>query len=164
MQFREATEADIPSIVDLLKLSLGESLMPKSEAFWRWKHVHNPFGSSPVLLALDGEKLIAVRAFMRWEWRQGETIYKAVRAVDTATHPDYQGKGIFRKLTLQLVDLCKQEGFHFIFNTPNKVSKPGYLNMGWQTNGKMPIRIRPLLGSSASYAPKKFEAQSYSES
>jgi GNAT superfamily N-acetyltransferase len=146
MQIREATETDIPSIVELLKLSLGESLMPKSEAFWRWKHMDNPFGKSPVLLAYDNEKLIGVRAFMRWEWTRGGETIKAVRAVDTATHPQYQGQGIFRKLTLQLVEQCQAEGVQFIFNSPNKISKPGYLKMGWETLGRMKLYVKPVLG------------------
>jgi N-acetylglutamate synthase-like GNAT family acetyltransferase len=143
MIIRAATEQDISSIVELLKLSLGESLMPKSEAFWRWKHIDNPFGKSPVLVAEENHQLIGVRAFMRWEWKQGDKIYKAVRAVDTATHPQHQGKGIFKKLTLQLVEQCKSEGVDFIFNTPNTSSMPGYLKMGWSKVGKLPVHIRP---------------------
>ncbi|HTF21717.1 MAG TPA: GNAT family N-acetyltransferase [Chryseolinea sp.] len=139
MEVREATEDDIPQIVELLRASLGESLMPKSEAYWRWKHIDNPFGRSAVLLCWEGEKLIGVRAFMRWEWVLHGRVYKSVRAVDTATHPQYQGKGIFRKLTLELVDRCKVLGDQFVFNTPNEQSKPGYLKMGWTEAGRLPI-------------------------
>ena len=147
MQIREATNSDVPMIVALLKLSLGEGLMPKSEQYWRWKHVENPFGESPVLLCMEDSELIGVRAFMRWTWTLNGGVYKAVRAVDTATHPGHQGKGIFTKLTMRLVDHCKQLGDHFVFNTPNEQSKPGYLKMGWQEAGKLPIQVniqRPL--------------------
>ena len=147
MQIRAATESDIPAIVELLKISLGESLMPKSERYWRWKHLGNPFGNSPVLLCWEGDTLIGVRAFMRWEWIYEGKIYSSLRAVDTATHPDHQGKGIFKKLTLALVDQCKAHGDQFIFNTPNKQSKPGYLKMGWQEAGNLPLVMgvqRPL--------------------
>lgn len=147
MEIREATEADIPAIVALLKLSLGESLMPKSERYWRWKHIENPFGRSPVLLCWEGNMLIGVRAFMRWEWKEDKKIYSAVRAVDTATHTEHQGKGIFKRLTLALVDFCRQQKDDFVFNTPNKQSKPGYLKMGWQEAGKLPINVnlaRPI--------------------
>ncbi len=142
MEIREAGEGDIPEIVQLLKLSLGESLMPKSERFWRWKHIENPFGPSPVLLAWEGEQLIGVRAFMRWEWIQGDKVYRSVRAVDTATHPQYHGRGIFKNLTMKLVDQCREEGVDFIFNTPNKISKPGYLKMGWESRGKLPVKMK----------------------
>jgi GNAT superfamily N-acetyltransferase len=147
VEIREATEADIPAIVSLLKLSLGESLMPKSGEYWRWKHIENPFGPSPVLLAWDGTVLVGVRAFMRWEWVERGRVYRAVRAVDTATHPEYQGKGIFKKLTLSLVAHCTKLGDDFVFNTPNSQSKPGYIKMGWVEAGKMPVRFsirRPL--------------------
>jgi hypothetical protein len=38
-------------MIGLLKKSLGEGLIPKSEALWNWKHEQNPFGASFVLLA-----------------------------------------------------------------------------------------------------------------
>ncbi len=142
MEVREATEEDIPAIVNLLKQSLGESLMPKSEKYWRWKHLENPFGKSPVLVCWEGNTLTGVRAFMRWQWIHQGKVIRAVRAVDTATHPDHQGKGIFKKLTLSLVDTCTRDGDQFVFNTPNKQSKPGYLKMGWEEAGKLPVSMR----------------------
>jgi GNAT superfamily N-acetyltransferase len=141
MEIREATDADIPKIVTLLKQSLGEELMPKSERYWRWKHIENPFGRSPVLLCWEGNDLIGVRAFMRWEWISRGQVYQGVRAVDTATHPDHQGKGIFKKLTLSLVSYCKDRGFDFVFNTPNGQSKPGYIKMGWEEAGRLPVKV-----------------------
>jgi GNAT superfamily N-acetyltransferase len=116
--------------------------MPKSENYWHWKHVDNPFGSSQVLLALDDENVVGVRAFMHWKWQHHHEIINTVRAVDTATHPDYQGKGIFRSLTQKLAEQSKQNGVHFIFNTPNDKSKPGYLKMGWEVAGKLPIGLK----------------------
>lgn len=140
MEVREAGPQDIPHIVGLLRISLGESLMPKSEHYWQWKHLDNPFGRSPVLLCFDNDMLVGVRAFMRWEWRNSKNhIFKAVRAVDTATHPQYQGKGIFRKLTMELVKTCTEKGDDFVFNTPNAKSRPGYLKMGWIDAGRLPV-------------------------
>ncbi|ELR70611.1 hypothetical protein C900_03592 [Fulvivirga imtechensis AK7] len=141
MEFRAATNEDVPKIVELLRTSLGESLMPKSQAYWEWKHVRNPFGASPMILALEGKQLIGVRAFMNWQWmRQGKTL-SAIRAVDTATHPDHQGKGIFKKLTLQLLEQCRKKGVDFVFNTPNSQSMPGYIKMGWKEAGKLPVKM-----------------------
>ena len=145
MTIRRAAEEDVSRIVDLLKLSLGESLIPKSERYWHWKHLENPFGPSPVLVMEDQGLPIGVRAFMQWQWTSEGQIWKALRAVDTATHPDYRGKGIFKKLTMTLVEQCNAEGYNFIFNTPNAQSKPGYLKMGWMEVGKLPVRILPVL-------------------
>ena len=142
MQIRPASPQDKPAMIGLLKKSLGEGLIPKSEALWTWKHEQNPFGASFVLLAEENDTLIGLRAFMQWQWKWKGTVYKAIRAVDTATHPDHQGKGIFKKLTLQQLELCKQQGVHFVFNTPNDQSRPGYLKMGWVQQGRMPLKLK----------------------
>jgi len=141
MKIRPSQPSDIPRIIQLLKDSLGESLMPKSEAYWEWKHMNNPFGASPVWVAEEDGQLIGVRAFMQWKWEKNAQVFRAIRAVDTATHPQHQGKGIFKKLTLGLLEECESEGIDVVFNTPNSQSKPGYLKMGWEEVGKLPIQI-----------------------
>ena len=152
MHLRPATPEDKPAIIELMKQSLGETLIPKSQTFWDWKHDKNPFGNSYVLLAEENNTLIGLRAFMQWQWQWQENIYRAIRAVDTATHPKHQGKGIFKKLTLQQLDHCKQDGVHFVFNTPNTKSKPGYLKMGWVEQGKMPLKLAVRKPVSLAYA------------
>ena len=153
MQIRKAIPGDLPVIIHLLKASLGESLIPKSEALWNWKHVENPFGESPVLVAEENGIICGVRVFLRWEFHQGEKIFKACRAVDTAIHPEYQGRGIFKKLTLSLIEEIKNQGVDLIYNTPNVQSMSGYLKMGWEKWGKLPLKIHfPLsLGKSESH-------------
>ena len=151
MQLRSAVPSDKPDIIDLLRKSLGESTIPKSEILWNWKHEQNPFGPSYLLLAEEDDKLVGVRAFMRWEWRWRGQIYKAIRAVDTATDPAYQGRGIFKKLTLEQIGICKNEGISFVFNTPNSQSKPGYLKMGWIEQGKLPLKFKVLRPLSMAY-------------
>jgi len=142
MTIREATPLDTSSIVCLLKTSLGERLLPKSERYWMWKHLENPFGPSEVLVSEEDDKVVGVRACMKWRWRNGNKIFHAVRGVDAATHPAYQGRGIFRKLTLDLVDQCMAKGDQFVFNTPNDQSRPGYLKMGWTVAGRLPIVVQ----------------------
>lgn len=141
MIVRFATSADTEGIIDLLKDSLGESTIPKSVELWNWKHQQSPFGPSYVMVAEEEGKIIGVRAFMQWKWMRDGIQYNAIRAVDTATHPQHQGKGIFKKLTLGLATECQNNGIHFIFNTPNEQSRPGYLKMGWEQAGKMPLRF-----------------------
>lgn len=141
MTIRPATYLDLPAMLQLSKASLGELGGLRTEEYWRWKHEENPFGKSPVLLAFEGEKLIGLRAFMQWRFRfQGKT-FQAYRAVDTATHPEHQGKGIFSKLTLALIDQVKEGEPAIIFNTPNSKSMPGYLKMGWKEVGNTRLRV-----------------------
>lgn len=141
MQIREATELDIPEILEVLKASLGETSSKKTEAVWRYKHMENPFGKSLVLVAVENDNIIGIRALMRWQWQLGDQVFSAFRAVDTATHPDHQGKGVFKKLTLSAIEIAKEQGDDFIFNTPNTQSLPGYLKMGWEEVAKLKIRL-----------------------
>ncbi len=118
--------------------------------FFRWKHRSNHFGPSPVWVAEDDDgggraEIVGVRAMMLWELVRptgGGTLLMA-RAVDTATLPSHQGRGIFSSLTLAAVDALQAEGRHAIFNTPNAKSGPGYLKMGWTSLGPVPVRLRP---------------------
>ncbi|MGH7443619.1 MAG: GNAT family N-acetyltransferase [Longimicrobiales bacterium] len=144
LQVRAGTTSDTDRILELVKLSLGEGAIPRDRAYWTWKHEANPFGASPVLLAESGGELVGLRVFMRWGWQAAGTSHLAVRAVDTATHPAWQGKGIFSQLTRELVARMTADGVHFVFNTPNDQSRPGYLKMGWQAVGRTDLWIRPL--------------------
>lgn len=150
MIFRSGTKDDIPQIIQLLKVSLGESLTPKSEALWKWKHLDNPFGKSPVLLAEKDGEIIGVRAFLNWEFAQNNEPLKAYRAVDTAIHPEFQGKGIFTNLSLNLIAQIGEGGSQLIYNTPNTQSLPGYLKMGWEKWGKLPLKMKFHMGDSGS--------------
>lgn len=141
MEIENATISDTQEIVQVLKSSLGEGLLPKSAAYFEWKHVRNPFGQSKIILAKDKGKIVGVRVFMKWVYQNDIGQVNAVRAVDTSTLPEYQGKGIFSKLTMKAVEECKAENYTMVYNTPNPISLKGYLKLGWFSNGKMPIYI-----------------------
>jgi hypothetical protein len=142
IELRPLEAASLPEIVALLERSLGPA-PTRTEAFWRWKHLDNPFGASPGVAAFAGDELVGLRVFLRWRWWAGDEEVKAVRAVDTATDPGWQRRGLFRRMTLELVERMAQEGVSFVFNTPNEKSRAGYLQMGWRDVTKVPILVRP---------------------
>ena len=72
--------------------------------------------------------------------------------------PQHQVRGSFKKLTLTAVNHLKSLGTAFIFNTPNKQSKPGYLKMGWKTAGKIKIAVIPVLLYAFQYKKGLFKA------
>ena len=143
----DLSEVDLPQVLALLDSSLGAASVARTSEFFRWKHEASPFGRSFGIAAVNPTgTLAALRLFMRWRFVAGARSYEAVRAVDTATHPDFQRRGLFRRLTLELVRRVEKEGISFVFNTPNAKSRPGYLTMGWQDVGRLPLLARPLLG------------------
>jgi GNAT superfamily N-acetyltransferase len=147
IEVRAAVPTDRKAVLALLAAALGWSCDERFEAFFDWKHVESPFGRSPAWVATDEGNVVGFRTFMRWEHQtpSGEVL-SAVRAVDTATHPSHQGRGIFRRLTLQALDDLRAQGVAFVFNTPNDQSRPGYLKMGWTALGRLDacVRVRSL--------------------
>lgn len=139
---RRAKPSDESAILRLVSDSLGTGTIPRTRDYWQWKHLDNPFGQSPMMVAEHAGRVVGLRVFMRWIWRSGDREVSAVRAVDTATHPDFQGRGIFKRLTLRLRDEMEAEGASLVFNTPNAQSRPGYLKMGWSSVGKPTLWMR----------------------
>jgi GNAT superfamily N-acetyltransferase len=139
---RPYRDEDETAVLDLLTASLGGGPAgTRPPEFFRWKHLENPFGRSYMLLAEAHGQIVGFRSFMRWRFDVSGASIRAVRAVDTATHPDYQGLGIFRRLTTTAIEELRSEA-DLIFNTPNDKSLPGYLKMGWRRVADMPIRVR----------------------
>ena len=68
MRTRLMEDGDLDQVLDLMRSSLGETpvLMRTTELF-RWKHVDNPFGRSIALVAVEGDQIVGLRTFMRWE-------------------------------------------------------------------------------------------------
>ncbi|WP_226996273.1 GNAT family N-acetyltransferase [Tessaracoccus flavus] len=145
LEVRRATPDDDGEVIPLLQAALKKDEDPHYRAFLEWKHRQNPFGVSPAWVALHEGRIVGYRTLLRWRFinDEGKKV-TAVRAVDTATHPDFQGLGIFRLLTVRGVAELTMEGDGIVFNTPNDQSRPGYLKMGWSEVKRLPIGCCPL--------------------
>jgi GNAT superfamily N-acetyltransferase len=141
---------DEPEVLDLMRLVLGPGpVAHRPPEFFRWKHLLNPFGRSLLLVAEVDERIVGLRAFMRWRLLAGDHVLSCVRAVDTATHPDHRNRGVFSSLTAAALDELR--GTHLVFNTPNPVSLRLYRKLGWELVGKigMAVRVRRPFGLAA---------------
>ena len=140
---RRATHDDLPAVIDVARAALGwtdaDAALPALEAprqpVRRVADVggggRRPRSSGSVRSSGGG----SAAPTARWCAR--------VRAVDTATVPEFQGRGIFTRLTLDALDELRDDGVDLVFNTPNANSLPGYLKMGWQEVGRLPVVVRP---------------------
>jgi len=136
-------DASLDAIIALGTRTLGWVGDERDRAFLRWKHLENSFGPSPAWAAWSDGDLVAFRTLLRWQFASGDRDLSLVRAVDTATDPDQQGKGLFKRLTLDAVRLLTADGVDAVFNTPNDQSRPGYLKMGWHQLGQPTLFVQP---------------------
>jgi GNAT superfamily N-acetyltransferase len=118
---------------------------------WPWLVPAAPMGGDDAAdrAAADGTAADDSRVGGR---RRGPSTAVGVRAVDTATHPDQQGRGIFRTLTLGALAELAGTGAAFVYNTPNRQSLPGYLRMGWRPLGRVAVAVRPRGATGAAAA------------
>jgi plasmid stabilization system protein ParE len=103
--------------------------------------LENPFGRSYMLVAESEGRIVGFRAVMRWRFSVGGRTFDAVRPVDTATHPDHRGQGVFSRLTRTALDDLRGQ-VDLVFNTPNPDSLAGYLKMGWHVVGSHRPSVR----------------------
>jgi GNAT superfamily N-acetyltransferase len=161
---RPTSPSDLPSVLPLLAASLGWGSDERDAELFVWKHEQSPFGRSPAWVAVDDDgELLGYRTFLRWEFDCSSGVVRAARAVDTVTRPDVQRRGVFSLLTRTAIEALRDDGTDFVFNTPNGRSLPGYLRMGWQRVGRLPVSVRARsIGSWARLAGARRPAERWS--
>jgi len=65
--------------------------------------------------------------------------------MDTMTHPDYQGQGIFTTLAPACYEIAAACGFRVLYGFPNALSYPGFVRrLDWDHTGEIQHWIRVL--------------------
>lgn len=107
-------------------------------AHWKWKFAKNPFGKSVIKLMFDDGMLIGHYAVMPMDVQIQSKLVKAVLSVNTMTHPDYRGHGIFPYLGEETYRDCEQKGFKFVYGFPNRnIYRSRVEKLEWKGFGKM---------------------------
>jgi hypothetical protein len=130
---REYQPNDENAVVALLQQNMDSGNTGTwNQNFWRWKHVNNPFGPSIGFVAVNNTgQIVGFQTFMRWRFKTGNTVIKAVRSVDTITNPEYRRYGISSALNHKAFDQMEASGIEFIFGTPNDQFLPGQMKWGF---------------------------------
>jgi GNAT superfamily N-acetyltransferase len=103
-----------------------------------WLYVDNPDGKAVGYDAWDGERLAAHYVCIPARaWVEGLEV-PVLLSLNTATHPDYQGKGLFTKLAAMTYEEGAAQGFDGVYGVANANSTPGFVRkLGFQL-------VRPL--------------------
>lgn len=140
IEIREANIEDAPMIVDVMNDVFKEQQyfgLDRDINYWSWKHEQNIFGKSILIVAEKDSKIVGLRAFWSWRLKCRGQFLKAFQPVDTFVHPEYQGRGLFRKMNIMAVQKAIDNNADLIFNFPNKNSLPGNLSLGWNYVSKL---------------------------
>lgn len=139
---REATAADVEQINTLFVETMA---MKRSLDHDRWKFWENPFGEPSVMLAVDGDRVVGQYALWPTPLRFGADEIKGAQSLDTMTHPDYQGQGMFTVLANACFELAQSRGCEVLYGFPNANSYHGFVKrLNWDHTGDVPLYSRLL--------------------
>lgn len=101
--------------------------------YLRWLYCENPAGFAVGFDAWDGEKLAAHYVCVPVYAVVGGQAVKVLLSLNTATHPAYQGKGLFTKLAEMTYVAGAEQGFDSVYGIANANSTPGFIRkLGFQ--------------------------------
>jgi GNAT superfamily N-acetyltransferase len=92
-----------------------------------WRYRDNPAGAVVGADAWDGDTLAAHYVTCPLEARIDGAVVKGLLSLNTATHPHYQGRGLFTRLAERAYELGTQAGYRFVIGVANANSTPGFL-------------------------------------
>jgi GNAT superfamily N-acetyltransferase len=103
-----------------------------------WRYRDNPAGAVVGADAWDGDRLAAHYVTCPVEARIDGAPLRGLLSLNTATHPDYQGRGLFTRLAEAAYDQGAEAGFGFLIGVANASSTPGFLRkLAFQDVGRL---------------------------
>ncbi|MBS0334448.1 MAG: GNAT family N-acetyltransferase [Proteobacteria bacterium] len=128
--------AQLEAYSRLLNASFATSKFNSAALAWRYRD--NPAGIVVGADAWDGERLAAHYVACPVEARIEGRLVKGLLSLNTATHPDHQGRGLFTKLAEAAYGLGAAAGYSFVIGVANANSTPGFLRkLAFQDAGRL---------------------------
>jgi GNAT superfamily N-acetyltransferase len=113
-----------------------------------WLYRDNPCGRVIGMDAYVEGELAAHYACIPSEIELHGVTVRSLLSLNTATHPKYQGKGLFTKLAGMTYELGLRRGYTVVYGVANANSTPGFVRkLGFQQVGSLEARIgvgRPM--------------------
>jgi GNAT superfamily N-acetyltransferase len=98
-----------------------------------WLYAQNPYGRAVGFDAWDGDKLAAHYVGIPMDTIVDGQSVRALLSLNTATHPRYQGRGLFTKLAEHTYEAAAAQNIQVVFGVANANSTPGFVRkLGFQ--------------------------------
>jgi GNAT superfamily N-acetyltransferase len=124
--------SDIDGIIKLLNIVFKPNF---SREWWKWKYELNPNGfwgeKGDIWIAEKDGEIIGHYAIIPEKVKFHSKVINAAQSVDTVTHPDYRGLGIFPTLANKVYSEARNR-YSLIFGFPSKMAYNGFIRLGWK--------------------------------
>jgi hypothetical protein len=122
---RRYRDGDEHAIFELLSTAFGERKWHSFE-YWKWKYTKNPAGSPIIWLAESNNKIVGHYAIVPRIMKLGNAYMTGSSACDAATHPNYQGRGVFSSIVNRLCLDAGENGISIIYGFARRNLGPTY--------------------------------------
>ncbi|HEY8382640.1 MAG TPA: GNAT family N-acetyltransferase [Microvirga sp.] len=112
---------------DLLHQGFPENKAAFTDDYLSWLYLRNPDGQVFGFDAWNGSRLVAHYATVPIMATIRSETGPALLSLNTATHPEFQGRGLFTKLASATYDAAAQQGFRAVVGVANANSTPGFV-------------------------------------
>jgi GNAT superfamily N-acetyltransferase len=151
-----ASQAQLAAYSELLNATFETTKFTPEALAWRYRD--NPAGQVVGADAWDGDRLAAHYAVCPLEARIDGECVRGLLSLNTATHPDYQGRGLFTKLAETAYGLGAQAGYGFVIGVANANSTPGFLRrLAFQDFGRLEAGVLARLPRAFSDAQVQYQ-------
>lgn len=121
-------------------------VFPKTDKFTfdylRWQYKDNPLGEIVGFNAYRGDELAAHYVAMPVEMCLFGVRRKGLLSLNTATHPEHQGKRLFSNLAERTYSLAREHGYEYVIGVANGNSTHGFLkNLGFYLVSPLMIKF-----------------------
>lgn len=139
-----------PSKFDVVSLGRYEDLFRRcfpsahhlDVEYLEWLYGSNPSGTVIGFDAWDENRLAAHYVCIPVDACMGQAKARVLLSLNTATDPDYQGKGLFTRLAAATYELGAELGMHGVYGVANANSTPGFVRkLGFSLIGPLDAQI-----------------------
>lgn len=132
----------IDELVDLFVKTYPADLGKFNKRYLSWQYYDNPAGRVISADAYFNNKIVAHYAVIPINFIRNNEVFKILWSVNTATHPDHQGRGLFVKLANLVYERAEIEGYVGVIGVANANSTHGFLNkLGFTLVGNINLRL-----------------------
>lgn len=130
---RDYQDGDEIFIKDLFELVFKQKY---SLDLWHWRFIQNPAGQKKIKLMWDNDMLIGQYAVSPVSLVVDGIEVKSALSLGTMTHPNFEGKGVFKSLAKALYSDLDSEQYSSVWGFPNNNSHGGFVHsLSWENLG-----------------------------
>ena len=120
----EEWDAYFDEFAELYMLCFNQP-MDKEEVIWRY--FKSPYNDVVACFVIDEGKLVANYSVSpSYLYKNGQVI-KAAQSLNTMTHPNYMGKGLFVEAASRVYSYLAEHGYNLVWGFPNYISNRTFI-------------------------------------